>query len=437
MSVIAETPLADIASLKRHSIVGLLAIFGLFGGLVYWAANTDISGAVIAGGTLVVETYAKQIQHQDGGIVKDILVHNDDSVTEGQVLVRLDDTAIRASLGVVTAQLNEALVEEARLVAEIGNKATFDLPVGLDSTDPEIATLATTQQQILTAQLADRDGRVAQLDEQGTQLDHQIDGLAMQQTAAEKQLAIISARMKNMDDLYADHLAQGGEVSNLHLQQAAAEGEVGRLVAAIAQTRATIAEKKLAAEQINTDFLSQSLDELQKARQTIAQAQQQKLAGEDKLTRTVIRSPQTGVIHESIVHTIGGVVAPGQTLMQIVPQSDNLLVGIHIDPNDIDSVHPEQKVNLRFTSLDRRRTPEAWGKIESISPDLVIEQQTGRRYYTANVRIDADQLAALPKDLKLLPGMPVEAFVTTGDRSVLNYLIHPLAEELQLAFREQ
>lgn len=437
MTLVADNAVTDLSSLKRHSIVGLVAIFGLFGGLCLWAANTDIAGAVIAGGTLQVESYAKQIQHQDGGTVKEILVHNDDVVTEGQVLLTLDDVAIRASLGVVTAQLDEAMVQEARLVAEIAGKPTFEVPATLDASDPDIAGLATTQQQILTSALADRDGRIGQLNEQISQLNAQIDGLAMQQDAAEKQLKIIQDRMVNMDALFLQHLAQAAEVSNLHLQEASAEGEKGRLIAAIAQTRATISEKKLAIEQIGTDFMSQTLDDLQKTRQTIAEAQQQALAGQDRLTRTVIRSPQAGIVHESIVHTVGGVVSPGQTLMQIVPQTDNLLVGIRIDPNDIDAIHEGQKVNLRFTSLDRRRTPEAWGKIESVSPDLVTEQQTGRRYYTANVRIDADELAKLDKSIKLLPGMPVESFVTTGDRSVLSYLLHPLTEEMQLAFREE
>jgi HlyD family secretion protein len=437
MSVVAETLPSDLASLRRHAWIGLFAIFGLFGGLVAWAGNTEISGAVISGGTLVVESYPKQIQHQDGGTVREILVHNDDAVTEGQVLLRLDDTAIRASLGVVTSQLNEALVQEARLVAEIDGKPSFEIPADLDANDPAVVSLRSTQQQILTAAIAERDGRIGQLNEQIAQLGHQIDGLVIQQEAAEKQLAIIHQRVTDMDGLYAQHLAQAAEVSNLHMQEAAAEGEKGRLNATISQTRATISEKKLAIEQMQTDFMQQALDLLQKTRQTIAEGTQQKVAALDKLDRTVIKAPQTGIIHESVVHTVGGVVAPGETLMQIVPASDNLLVGIRIDPQDIESVHVDQKVNLRFMTLDHRRTPEGWGKIESISPDLVVEQQTGRRYYTANVRIDPDEKARLDKDVRLMPGMPVEAFVTTGDRTVLSYLLHPLVEEMQLAFREQ
>ena len=182
--------------------------------------------------------------------------------------------------------------------------------------------------------------------------------------------------------------------------------------------------------------MQRSLDELQRTRQTLAEATQQKVAAEDRLARTVIRAPQSGIVHESVVHTIGGVVGAGQTLMMIVPQSDDLLVGIHIDPMDIDQIQTGQRVHLRFSSLDQRKTPEAWGHIEQVSPDLVVEQQTGRRYYTADVRIEAEDKAKLPDGIRLLPGMPVEAFVTTGERSVLDYLIHPIVAELQLAFRE-
>ncbi len=431
-------PLFDIASLKRHSAIGLLGVIGLFGGLVLWAAFTDIQGAVIAGGALTVEGFSKQIQHADGGIVKEILVRDEDSVDEGQVLIRLDDTSIKASLGVVNAQRNEALIIEARLNAELAGETDFALPTELDpiAKDSEIASRFLTQQQILAARVQDQAGKVSQLNEQISQLDHQIEGLDIQLTAANEQYDIISARAADMEGLYAKNLVEAGQMSQLRLQKAAAEGEKGRLIAAIAQSRATIAEKKLQIEQIKSEFAQRALDELQKTRQVLAEATQQKVAAEDRLTRTTIRSPQTGIVHESIVHTVGGVVGSGQTLMMIVPQSDDLLVGIHIDPMDIDQIQLGQRVHLRFSSLDQRKTPEAWGNVEKVSPDLVVEQQTGRRYYTANVRIEADEKAKLPKNIKLLPGMPVEAFVTTGDRSVLDYLIHPIVAELQLAFRE-
>jgi HlyD family secretion protein len=431
-------PMFDARSLKRHSVVGLLGVIGLFGGLVLWAALTDVEGAVIAPGSLVIEGFSKQVQHADGGIVKEILARNEDTVEEGQVLIRLDDTAIKASLGVVNAQRNEGLIIEARLVAELAGETGFALPAELApiAGESEIASRYLTQQQILTARVSDQAGKSSQLDEQVSQIDHQIEGLDIQLTAAQQQYEIIKARAADMEGLFAKNLVEAGQMSQLRLQLAAAEGEKGRLIAAIAQSRATIAEKKLQIEQIKSEFMQRGLDEIQKTRQMLAEATQQKVAAEDRLARTIIRAPQSGIVHESIVHTVGGVVGSGQTLMMIVPQSDDLMVGIHIDPMDIDQIKSDQRVRLRFSSLDQRKTPEAWGKIEQISPDLVVEPQTGRRYYTANVRIEAEEKAKLPKSIKLLPGMPVEAFVTTGDRTVLDYLIHPILAELQLAFRE-
>ncbi|MEO7222951.1 MAG: HlyD family type I secretion periplasmic adaptor subunit [Devosia sp.] len=431
-------PVFDIASLKRHSAIGIIGVIGLFAGLTAWAALTDIQGAVIAGGALAVEGFSKQVQHADGGIVTEILARNEDTVEEGQVLVRLDDTSIKASLAVVNAQRNEALIIEARVVAELAGAVDFALPAELEpmAEDGEIASRYLTQQQILTARVQDQTGKVSQLNEQISQLDHQIEGLDIQLTAANRQYDIIADRAADMEGLYAKNLVEAGQVAQLRLQLAAAEGEKGRLIAAVAQSRATIAETKLQIEQIKTEFTQRALDELQRTRQILAEATQQKVAAEDRLARTIIRSPQTGIVHESVVHTVGGVVGSGQVLMMVVPQSDDLLVGIHIDPMDIDQIQLGQRVHLRFSSLDQRKTPEAWGNIEKVSPDLVVEQQTGRRYYTANVRIEAEEKAKLPKDIKLLPGMPVEAFVTTGERSVLDYLIHPIVAELQLAFRE-
>lgn len=431
-------PTFDIGSLRRHSAVGLLGVIGLFGGLTLWAAFTDIQGAVIAGGTLIVEGFSKQVQHPDGGIVTQIMVRDEDVVGEGQVLLTLDDTPIKANLGVINSQRNEALIIEARLVAELAEQPSFVLPEELlaMSDDPQIASHLTTQQQILTARLRDQAGKVSQLNEQISQLDHQIEGLDIQLAAAIRQYDVIAERTADMEGLFEKNLVEAGQVATLRLQLAAAEGEKGRLIAAIAETRATIAEKQLQIEQITTEFIQRALDELQRTRQVLAESTQQKVAAEDRLSKTVIRAPQAGIVHASVVHTVGGVVGAGQLLMMIVPQSDDLLVRIHIDPMDIDQMQVGQKVHLRFSSLDQRKTPEAAGAIEKVSPDLVVDQQTGRGYYTATVRIEAEEKAKLPADIKLLPGMPVEAFVTTGERSVLDYLIHPFIAELQLAFRE-
>lgn len=426
---------SDRGSLVRHAIAALVVIAGGAGGLVYWAASTEIAGAVVANGTLVVESHPKLVQHQDGGTVKTVLVQDDEPVSAGQVLLMLEDTAIKATLEAAKSQLAEATIEVARLNAEVAGNLEFTVPADV-ARDLQLTDMVATQRQILASELADRDFQIAQLDAQVGELGNEADGLVVQQQANRRQLEILTKRAAAVDSLLASQLAQADEASTLHLQEAAAQGEEGRLTAAIAQTRATAAEKLLAAKQVQTTFMSARLDDLKKARRALSEALQQQRVAQDQLDRTIVRAPESGIVHELVAHTVGGVVAPGETIMKIVPQTDDLLVAIQISPSDIDQVRLGQTVTLRFTGFERRRMPEASGEVAQISPDLLTDPQTGRAYYSANVRI-AKAASALPADFHLLPGMPVEAFLTTGDRTVLSYLVHPFVEELQLAFREQ
>ena len=438
MTDIIAKPQDDLTSLKWHGFTGLVAIFGLFGGLCFWASTVDIAGAVVSSGTVVVESFAKRVQHQEGGIVKAFFVRNEDVVTEGQLLAVLDDTAISADLSVVETQWREAMVREARLVAEIDRKDDFALPEELSALadDAEIAKLTATEKQVLLARRAARDSRTAQLTEQITQLDRQIEGLDLQQTAIDRQLGILTGEMASLNQLYKGQLVEISRITTIDKQQAEAEGERGRLIAAIAEARAAIAEKRLQMTQLDDDFLSSALAELQETRRTIAEASQQKRAALDRLKRTELRAPQAGVIHESIVHTIGGVVAPGETLMLVVPQDDALLVNIRINPMDVDRIHTGQDVTLRLSSLDQRTTPELSASVAAIAPDLSQDPATGVQYYSARIDISDAEMDKLPDHLKLVPGMPVEAFVKTAERSVLSYLLNPIIEEFNLAMRE-
>lgn len=426
---------SDLSSLRRHGFVGIASVIAVLGGLGVWAALTEIDGAVVTTGNIVVESYAKSVQHQDGGTIKEILVRNEDVVEAGQVLVRLDDTTAAASFSMVDGQYRQALAEEARLLAEIEGKADFAAPPGLSDADDAISLVM--QRKILAAQLAARDGRVAQLSEQVTQLEQQIEGLEIQREASETQIAILDRESKELAGLLAQQLVEASRVNALAKDMAAEQGNRGRLVAAIAETRATIAERRLQMEQIENDFVSEALDQLQKVRESIADLRPQRFAADEKLSRTTVRAPQAGIVHESIVHTVGGVVAPGEVIMQIVPQNDILLVSVRVDPMDVDQLAVGQKTIIRLSSFDQRSTPEVNGTIDAISPDYVQDRATGREYYTAQVDIDAGELARLPRTVRLRPGMPVQAFVTTGSRTVLSYLIHPFVEEMNLALREQ
>lgn len=435
---IAATPSTDLASLRRHGWVGLIAVLGLFGGLITWAAMTEISGAIIAPGMLVVEDSAKRVQHPEGGIVSQLLVRDEDRVVQGQVLATLDQTAIAAALAISEAQLREAYAKEARLVAEIEGRNTVTLSGAvLDTFDQaELQSLVALEQQVLVARQATKTGRIAQLREQIIQLERQREGLDLQQQAIERRVAVIELEIVDFDNLYDKRLIAVSRGTSLDKELATAQGELGRVVAALAESHAVAAERALQIEQIEDEYLTSALAELQEARRVIAEAGQRRIADQDRLARTEIRAPQTGVVHESVLHTIGGVAAAGETLMLIVPSDDALMVNVRIEPVDIDKVAVGQEAVLRLSGLNPRTTPELFATVARVAPDATQDPATGHQYYAARIAIPDTELARLPEGVVLIPGMPVESFVQTGDRTVLSYILHPVEEQLNRALKE-
>lgn len=428
----------DRKSLGRHGWTGLLAIFGLFGGLAYWASTVEIAGAVVASGSVVVESYPKRVQHQEGGIVAAFLVRNEDRVEAGQILVRLDATDIAASLAVLESQWREALVREARLVAEIEGEDAFALPAPLAdvAANEEVASLMSVEQQVFTARRTAQVGRAAQLSEQIAQLETQISGLAMQQTAIDQQLVILVDEIADLEALRAGGLVESSRVTTLIKQRVQLEGERGRLISVVAGARAAIAERRLQIAQLDDDFLAAALEQLQLARRTIADTGEQMRAARDRLLRTEIKAPQAGVVHESIVHTVGGVVGAGETLMQIVPQDDALMVTVRLSPMDVDRVTVGQEATLRLSGLDLRETPELDATVAAVAPDVTQDPGTGLQFYSARVLIPDAELERLPNPALLVPGMPVEAFIKTDERTVLSYLVQPFVDQFNRALRE-
>jgi HlyD family secretion protein len=435
---IAATPSSDFASLRRHGWVGLAAVLGLFGGLIAWAAVTEISGAIIAPGMLVVEDSAKRVQHPEGGIVSQLLVRDEDRVVQGQVLATLDQTAIAAALAISEAQLREAYAKEARLVAEIEGRNTVTLSGAvLDTFDQaDLQSLVALEQQVLVARQATKTGRIAQLREQIIQLERQREGLDLQQQAIERRVAVIELEIVDFDNLYDKRLIAVSRGTSLDKELATAQGELGRVVAALAESHAVAAERALQIEQIEDEYLTSALSELQEARRIIAEAGQRRIADQDRLTRTEIRAPQTGVVHESVLHTIGGVAAAGETLMLIVPSDDALMVNVRIEPVDIDKVAVGQEAVLRLSGLNPRTTPELFATVARVAPDATQDPATGHQYYAARIAIPDTELARLPEGVVLIPGMPVESFVQTGDRTVLSYILHPVEEQMNRALKE-
>lgn len=428
----------DRASLKKHGIAGMIAIFAVFGSSVLWASYFDISGAVVTSGSVVVESHAKSIQHRDGGIIEKINVRDEDIVTRGQLLAVLDDTDISANHTVIQTQLSQAIAKEVRLLSEIADANELDeTKIREDADDTALfAELMKTEKQVFVARRATRQKRTAQISEQIIQIERQIDGYELQRLAVERQLKILKDELSSLRALYENKLIEIRRITNIEKEIASKEGQIGQFISSKAEARASIAEKNLQIQQLRDDFLAGVLDELQSTREKITKGLQQKRASLDKMKRTELRAPAAGVVHQSKLHTIGGVIKPGDTLMLLVPQDDALAIDVKINPIDIDKVFLGQDVVLRLSSFDQRETPELTGKLSQIAPDVTLDQATREHYYGVRITIPAVEFQRLPASAKLLPGMPVEAFIKTEDRSVLSYLVSPFTHQLNRAFRE-
>lgn len=426
------------ASLGRHGWVGYAVLVAVVGGLGLWAATTQIAGAVVASGVIVVEDGSKRIQHQEGGIVSEILVRNGDRVAEGQLLLRLDGTAVSASRDVIRVQLDNAFAARARLVAEASGAMAMERPsVSGWSPGPDFDAAFGTQARLLEARRISLTGQQSRLAEQGAQLQEQVAGLRAQQAALGDELAILSDEWRGLEELLAGGLTDSARANANRRQRTTIEGNIAKLATDIAGARAAIAERALASAQVEDDFRSEVLEDLQALDVNIAELLQQKITADDRLRRLEVRAPRAGIIHQSIVQTVGGVVAPGEALMLVVPANEQLLVDVHVSPSDVDDISAHQDVLVRFTGLDAPTTPDLRGSVASVSPATARDPVTGAIFYEVRITIPEAERQRVGVATPLMPGMPAEAFLETETRTVLAYLAKPLLEQLAHSFREK
>jgi membrane fusion protein, type I secretion system len=426
------------SSIRHHQLIGLAAAFLLVGGVGGWAATTDISGAVVAPGVLVVESYVKQIQHETGGTVGQIFARDGDKVKFGDVLIRLDDTVTRANLAIVKGRLLELLSRKARLEAERDDKPDITFPHELSQQfeDLDVAKVVAGERRLFKLRKAARVGQKATLEQRVQQLNKEIEGLVAQEIAKAQEIVLIQRELEGARTLWKKNLMPISKITNLERQATRLAGEKGGLTSSIARSKAKVLETELQIIQIDRDLASEVAKELREIETKIAEIVERKIAAEEQLKRIDIVAPQSGTVHQSIAHTVGGVIKPGETVMTIVPNADKLRVEARVAPSDIDQVHVGQKADLRFSSFNRRTTPEISGRITRISADITRDQRTGAGYYLVRLSIDTDEAARL--GLKaLIPGMPVEVFMKTTDRNVLSYLVKPLRDQIARAFREE
>ena len=426
------------ASIRKHIMAGSILVGVLAFGLGGWASTAEISGALIAQGSIVVDSNIKKVQHPTGGVVGEVRVHDGDRVKAGDILVRLDETVTRANLSIVTKGLNELYARKARLGAERDGADSVPVPRELaDSMDnPDVKDAMDSERKLFELRRTARLGQKDQLQQRIKQLQEQITGLVAQQQAKDKELGFIDQELGGVRDLWQKNLVQLNRLTALERDEAKIQGERGQLIAAAAEARGRIAEIQLQILQIDQQFTSDVAKELRETDSKIGELVERKVTAEDQLKRTDIRAPQDGIVFQSTANTVGGVVTAGDQIMLIVPESDTLSVEVKVEPRDIDQVAFGQPVVLRFSAFNQRTTPELNGTVARIAADTNVDQRTGQSYYLVRISIDADEVQRLGA-VKLTPGMPVEAFIQTGERTLVSYLIKPLHDQLMRSLREK
>ena len=436
-SMKAQAPTSALESIRRYTIAGIVVVLILTCGVGVWAAATEISGALIAPGTIVVESNVKKVQHPTGGVVGQLLVRDGDRVKAGDLLVRLDDTIMRANLAIVTKALTELNARKARLEAERDGAETVKFPDDLmqQADVPEIAQVLMGERKLFELRRSARAGQKAQLQERINQSGEETTGLSAQKVAKEKEITLIEHELAGVRDLFNKNLVPMTRLTSLERDATRIDGERGQLIATIAQAKGKIAELRLQIIQIDQDLSSEVAKEMREIDAKIGEFVERKVSAMDQLKRTDIRSPQDGTVFQSTVHTVGGVMPAGEPIMLIVPEADKLTIEARVNPQDIDKVQLGQIAALRFSAFNVRTTPEIFGTVSRVSADTTTDQRTNQSYYTIRIAMPPEQVTRLG-DVKLVPGMPVEAFVKTGERTVISYLMKPLSDQINRAFRE-
>jgi HlyD family secretion protein len=426
------------ASIRRHVIAGSVLVGVLALGFGGWASTAELSGALIAQGSLVVDSNVKKVQHPTGGVVGEVRVHDGDHVKAGDILIRLDETVTRANLAIVTKGLNEFYARKARLGAERDGADAVPMPreLGDQAGDPDVKAAMDSERKLFELRRSARLGQKDQLSQRVQQLQQQITGLTAQQDAKAKEVDLIEKELTGVRDLFQKNLVPLTRLTSLEREEAQLQGERGQLVASAAEAKGKIAETQLQILQVDQDFASDVAKQLSEVDSKIGEYVERKVTAEDQLRRTDIRAPQDGVVFQSTANTVGGVVTAGDPIMLIVPASDDLQVEVKVEPKDIDMVAFGQPVVLRYSAFNQRTTPELNGAVSRIAADTTNDQRTGQSYYVVRISIDADELGKLGP-VKLTPGMPVEAFIQTGERTLVSYLVKPLHDQLMRSMREK
>lgn len=421
--------------LGRHVLAGSILALLLVVGCGGWAVSAHLNGAVVGQGVVKVDQNLKEVQHRDGGIVQSIAVRQGDSVSEGQVLFRLDDVQTRAELSIIRSQLAENLGRAARLIAERDGQREIVFPPGLATYAEEAADIIKGETRLFEGNRTNRESRKEQLEIGIVQSGEEVKGLEARRIAKSEELRLVELERSKYLDLFKKGYIDGVKVFNINREWARLLGESGEIDAALARAKLRISETRLQIISIDDTARTEAQRELRQVEAKVSELQDRRIANEDRLSRTDIRAPIAGTVNEMTVFTVGGVITPAARLATIVPEGARLTIEVRISPADIDQVKAGQPARLRFSAFNRNTTPEIPGKVVHVSPATTKDPTTGANFYTSEVQIEGD-LAVLG-DRKLLPGMPVEVMITTEERTALSFLTKPFADHASRVFTER
>ena len=426
---------------RRFRLFGIGAVLLVFGGFGTWAAVAPLSSAAIGSGVISVENYRKTVQHLEGGIVRDIKVRDGEVVAKGQVLLTLDDTQPKAQLEAVRGQLFASLAREARLVAQRDGLARVAYPKELldARNDARAADAMRVQTQTFTVRKQAHDGEAMLYDRQIQQLRAKAAGLSAQRKSREQLVASYESERVDFEALVRQGYAERQRVREMERNVAQSEGQRGSLISDLAATELQISETQVKTLQLGKELQREVAKELAEVQSDLSAVREKFRSLQDTVERTVVRAPDAGMVLGLAVHTLGAVVRPGERLLDIVPQNEKLVVEAQLSPQDIDQVRIGQLAEVRFPAFKQRDLPRIDGRLISVSADRLMDESDGRKmpYYLARVEISPEGLQALTNaKLALLPGMPAEVLVTTGDRTMLQYLLAPLSDTVAHSFRQ-
>ena len=432
---------ADVTAERRLRRIGIAVVAAIFGGIGLWAAFAPLGSAAIGTGVISVEMYRKTVQHLEGGIVREIKVRDGQLVSAGEVLVTLEDTQPKAQVEGLRGQLFALLAREARLVAQRDGLSQVNFPQELVDarSDPRAADAMQVQLQTFSARRQSHDGEVMLYQRQIQQLRAKASGLVAQKKSRDRLVDSYESERVDFEALVKQGYAERQRVREMERNVAQTQGQQGSLVADLAATEFQVSETQVKILQLGKELQREVAKELAEVQSELSTVREKVRALDDMVTRTVVRAPEAGMVLGLTVHTLGAVIKPGERILDIVPQNAKLVVEAQLSPQDIDQVRIDQLAEVRFPAFKQRDLPRIDGRLISVSGDRLVDDNEGRKvpYYLARVEISAESLQALTKaKLELVPGMPAEVLIYTGERTFLQYLIAPLTDTVARSFRQ-